>query len=256
MLATDPARGLSLFRRSYAMSDLLSNIWAGLILLLGPIAGLAGGRKLRTVAPQRKIIYFSNAANLIVLGGITAAIDLADGHEALVLITVGSSPRVVLIWSICLGLICMTVVSALLAARAWLRQPPKASIIRLLPRSPGEKIGFVGLCLLIGLVEEFLYRGFVLTRLHAWLNSDILAVSLVSISFALMHGLQDLMSIVSAFIQSVLLSLPVLVLHSLVPSIAAHFMVDVFAGLCMLSVLRGLGMSITDDDSSAVTAKT
>ena len=91
--------------------------------------------------------------------------------------------------------------------------------------------------------------------LRGWRRSNSLAVLLVSISFALMHGLQDLMAIVSAFIQSVLLSLPVLALHSLIPSIAVHFMVDVFAGLCMLSVLRGLGMSIPDDDLG-VTVKT
>jgi len=92
--------------------------------------------------------------------------------------------------------------------------------------------------------------------LRGWLRSDFLAVSLVSISFALMHGLQDLMAILSAFIQSVLLSLPVLALHSLVPSIAAHFMVDAFAGLCMLSVLRGMGMSMSDDNSGALTVGT
>jgi membrane protease YdiL (CAAX protease family) len=92
--------------------------------------------------------------------------------------------------------------------------------------------------------------------LRGWLRSDFLAVSLVSISFALMHGLQDLMAIVSAFIQSVLLSLPVLAVHSLAPSISAHFMVNVFAGLCMLSVLRGLRMSIPDDNSGAVTVST
>jgi len=63
--------------------DLVSNIWAGLILLLGPIAGLAGSRKLRTATPRRKVIYLSNAANLIVLGSVTAAIDLTCGHKAL-----------------------------------------------------------------------------------------------------------------------------------------------------------------------------
>jgi hypothetical protein len=74
--------------------DLLSGIWASLILVLGPIAGLAGGRKLRAATPPRKIIYLSNAANLIVLGSVTAAIDLTCGHKALGLITLGSSPRV------------------------------------------------------------------------------------------------------------------------------------------------------------------
>jgi membrane protease YdiL (CAAX protease family) len=230
------------------VSDIFSKIWAGLILLLGPVAGLAGSRKLRTAMPPRKIIYLSNAANLIVLGIVTGTIDLSNGGKALGLIRAGNSPGVVLIWSISLGLVCLAVVSMLLVARVRLRQPPKASIIRLLPRSPAEKIGFVVLCLLIAFVEEFLYRGFMLMVLRGWLRSDSLAVLLVSISFALMHGLQDLMAIVSAFIQSVLLSLPVLALHSLIPSIAAHFMVDVFAGLCMLSVLCGLGMSIPDDD--------
>jgi len=238
------------------MSDLLSNIWAGLILLLGPIAGLAGSRKLRTATPPRKIIYLSNAANLIVLGIITGAIDLSNGGKALGLIRAGNSPGVVLTWSVSLGVVCVAVVFTLLVARVRLRQPPKASIIRLLPRSPAEKIGFVVLCLLIAFVEEFLYRGFVLMVLRGWLRSDFLAVSLVSISFALMHGLQDLMAILSAFIQSVLLSLPVLALHSLVPSIAAHFMVDAFAGLCMLSVLRGMGMSMSDDNSGALTVGT
>jgi hypothetical protein len=99
--------------------DLLSGIWASLILVLGPIAGLAGGRKLRAATPPRKIIYLSNAANLIVLGSVTAAIDLTCGHKALGLITLGSSPRVVLIWSTCLGLLCVTIVSILLVARAW-----------------------------------------------------------------------------------------------------------------------------------------
>jgi membrane protease YdiL (CAAX protease family) len=238
------------------MSVLLSNIWAGVILLLGPIAGFAGRRKLRTATPQRKAIYFSNAANLIVLGIVTGAVDLSSGSKALGLISGGNSPRAVLTWSISLGVVCVAIVFTLLVARVRLRQPPKASIIRLLPRSPGEKIGFVVLCLLIAVVEEFLYRGFVLMVLRGWLRSDFLAVSLVSISFALMHGLQDLMAIVSAFIQSVLLSLPVLAVHSLAPSISAHFMVNVFAGLCMLSVLRGLRMSIPDDNSGAVTVST
>src|SRR5947207_6534982 len=98
------------------MSDLLSNIWASLILLLGPIAGLAGSRKLQTATPSRKVIYLSNAANLIVLGIVTGAIDLSNGGKALGLIRAGNSPGVVLTWSVSLGVICVAVVFTLLVA--------------------------------------------------------------------------------------------------------------------------------------------
>jgi membrane protease YdiL (CAAX protease family) len=227
---------------------LLSTLWAALILLLGPIAGIAGGRKLRTTQPRRKIVYFSNAANLILLGIITAVIDRSSGHKAVSLITLSSSPRVILLWSVWLSLLCIAVASAVLVARAWLHRTPKPSVIRLLPRSRGEKIGFLFLCLLIGIVEEFIYRGFVLTILRHWLASDAMAVLLVSISFALMHGVQDFIAIASAFILSVLLSIPVIILHSLIPSMAAHFAVDLFVGLCMLTLLRRLGAPAESDE--------
>jgi hypothetical protein len=56
--------------------------WTVLIILLGPAAGFAGRRKLQ--APRsRNLIYFSNAVNLVVLAGITMAIDYAHGHTAI-----------------------------------------------------------------------------------------------------------------------------------------------------------------------------
>jgi membrane protease YdiL (CAAX protease family) len=90
------------------------------------------------------------------------------------------------------------------------------------------------------MVEEFIYRGFVLSVVREWLRSGTLAVALVSLSFALMHGVQDRLAIVAAFVQGIVLSIPVLVIHSLVPSIAGHFVVDVCAGLFLLVVLQRL----------------
>jgi hypothetical protein len=57
-------------------------LWTVLIILLGPAAGFAGRRKL-DVPRSRKLIYFSNAVNLLLLAGITMAIDYAHGHTAL-----------------------------------------------------------------------------------------------------------------------------------------------------------------------------
>ena len=238
------------------MHNVVSNLWAVVILLLGPIVGLASRRKFQGAAPRRRVLYLSNAANLLVLGGITATIDFTHGRKALGLMTSGVSARAILTWSVCFGVVCVMVAVMVLVIRAWLRRPPNESITALLPRSTGEKIAFLILCLLIALVEEFIYRGFVLTLLREWLASGIFAIGLVSLSFALMHGLQDLIAIISAFVQGILLGLPVLILHSLVPSIAAHFAVDVFAGFCMLTLLSRLGALTETEDLGAVIAKT
>jgi membrane protease YdiL (CAAX protease family) len=110
----------------------------------------------------------------------------------------------------------------------------------LLPRYLVERLAFAVRCVIIAVVEEFIYHGFVLSVVREWLRSGMLAVALVSLSFALMHGLQDWLAIVAAFVQGIVLSIPVLVIHSLVPSIAGHFVVDVCAGLFLLVVLQRL----------------
>jgi membrane protease YdiL (CAAX protease family) len=142
-----------------------------------------------------------------------------------------------------MALACVAVVGLVFMARISLHRPPREAIVALLPRSSGEKIAFVLLCLLIGLTEEFVYRGFALSVLREWFRSDALAVAVVSVSFALMHGLQDFISIVSAFTQGLLLCVPVLCIQSLVPAITGHIVVDVFAALLMLSVLHRGGLA-------------
>jgi membrane protease YdiL (CAAX protease family) len=227
----------------------LPALWALLILVLGPAAGIAGGRKLRAQTPKRKAIYISNAANLVLLAVVTAAIDLTRGREAFGVLTNAVPYRTTLGWSVAFLLACVATSFAVLVSRARLHRPPKQLVLDILPRSNGEKIAFVFICLLAGTVEEFIYRGFVMMHLREWLDSDLIAVLVVSISFALMHGIQDLIAIFAAFIQSVLLSIPVLVMHSLVPSMVAHTAVDLFAGFCMLFLLRRFGARIELDDS-------
>jgi membrane protease YdiL (CAAX protease family) len=100
----------------------------------------------------------------------------------------------------------------------------------LLPQTNGERATFLLLCLLIGLVEEFLFRGFAFFTISG-LTGPLIAGSIVTISFALQHGIQDTIGIVRAFVLGVLLLIPVLVTGSLLPSIVMHAVVDVFSGL-------------------------
>lgn len=216
-----------------------------MILLLGPVAGVIGGRKLQTVS-SRKTIYVGNALNLVVLGAITAAIDITHGRRAIDLVAGSRSSRDLLMWSVFIVAVCVTLVVVALVLRKSLRRPPKSSVIALLPQTIGEKVGFAFLCVLIAAIEEFIYRGFALSALREWLPSDTVAVGLVCVSFALMHGLQDWIAIVLAFGQGVVLSIPVLVVNSLVPSIAGHFAANLFTGLFLLGILQRFAMLHVD----------
>ena len=214
-------------------------LWTIVILLLGPIAGFFGGRKLRQV-PPRKLIYVSNAINLVVLAAITAAIDLTHGRKAFSLLVSVGALRPLAMWSAATAALCIAIAAVTLSVRMVLRRSPKPSVIALLPRNASEKLAFILLCVLIAAVEEFMYRGFALSALREWLRSGTLAAALVSLSFAFMHGLQDWVAIVAAFVQGVVLTVPVFLVHSLVPSIAGHFVVDVCAGLLLLKALQRL----------------
>jgi membrane protease YdiL (CAAX protease family) len=130
------------------------------------------------------------------------------------------------------------VVALTLLLRVMVHRPPKRSVLMLLPRSASEKIAFALLCVLIAVVEEYMYRGFALISLRDWLRADAVATALVCLSFALMHGLQDWIGILGAFVQGVVLTIPVFAIHSLVPSVVGHFVVDLFVGILLLRFLQ------------------
>jgi membrane protease YdiL (CAAX protease family) len=219
------------------MLDLMRGLWTIVILLLGPVAGAVGGRKLRE-APPRQVIYMSNALNLVVLGAITAAVDLTHGHRAISLFISAPSVRSLAIWIPGTAALAIVVVSLTLLLRVVLWRPLKRSVLMLLPRSASEKIAFAFLCVLIAVVEEYMYRGFALISLRDWLHSGLLAAALVCLSFALMHGLQDWIAILGTFVQGVVLTIPVFAIHSLMPSVVGHFVVDLFAGTLLLGFLK------------------
>jgi membrane protease YdiL (CAAX protease family) len=224
------------------MHTLLPTVWLLLVMVLGPIAGIAGGRKVRTHMPPRKLIYLANAANLILIAAITWGIDRFDGSRALQLFDTSNPWSRVSTWSILLAIGCLAFSFSVLIVRARFDCAPKRSVIRILPQTNREKIAFAGLCILIAVVEEYVFRGFVLLHLREWLASDGLAISLASLGFALMHGIQDRISIGAAFVLGVLFGIAVFATGSLIPSVIAHAAVNIFSGLGMLPVLKRLGM--------------
>ena len=82
------------------------------------------------------------------------------------------------------------------------------------------------LCPSAGVCEEFLYRGFLWSRLATLLSSEALAVLLASAAFGAAHLYQGWLGASRAALLAVLLSGPVIAHGTLVPSMAAHALID------------------------------
>jgi membrane protease YdiL (CAAX protease family) len=208
----------------------LAIVWTAVIVLAAPIAGFLARRPLATRQKPRGLIYAGSAANLLVIGAITSVIDIYRSSKTIhALNWTMSLPRFVA-WSLGLTVVSILITVAVFALRRKLNRPPSPIVMSLLPQTSGERAIFLLLCLLVGLMEEFLFRGFAFFTLSG-VTGPLIAGSIVTISFALQHGIQDAIGIVRAFVLAVLLLIPVLVTGSLLPSIVTHAVVDMFSGM-------------------------
>jgi len=216
----------------------VSSIFAILVLAAAPVAGILARRPLADSNRPRTVIYIGSAINLIVLGVITAAIDHWHDRKALDALTLFLPKWQFVAWSLSALFVSIMISFGVFAIRSKLDRPPSAIVMSLLPRTSTESAVFVGLCVLVGIVEEFLFRGFAFFTLSSVFRSQALAITIVTISFALQHGLQDAIGIARAFVLGSVLAVPVLVTGALLPSIVAHSLVDVFSGLYGVSVME------------------
>ena len=100
-----------------------------------------------------------------------------------------------------------------------------------MPRTAGEKRGFLVLAGIAAVCEEYAYRGFGLWALTAWTGQPWLAAVLVSISFGLGHGYQRLAGVLRAAVLGMLLAATVIWTESLFPAIVGHFWINAALGL-------------------------
>jgi len=103
---------------------------------------------------------------------------------------------------------------------------------KVMPQDSMEALAFVALAGNVSLCEEFLYRGFVFAVLQdmAW-NSRLLAALGSSLFFALAHFYQGRRGLASTFVVGLLFALARILTGSLAPSIFAHLVADLLAGL-------------------------
>lgn len=108
-----------------------------------------------------------------------------------------------------------------------------------MPHNLIEALVFVALVSTVALCEEYLYRGFAFAALQdAARGSIFLAAIGSSALFALGHLYQGTRGLRTTFIVGILFAGARIVTASLLPSISAHFVTDLVAGLAGPRILR------------------
>src|SRR5215831_5076791 len=170
---------------AFAMSTMIAIAWKAIAVLGAPIAGLVARRPLVARKKPRALIYAGTAANLIAIGGITAVIDIYRGSKTISALGWTMSLSQLVAWSVGLTVVSVLISCCVFVLRRNLNRPPSAIVMSLLPETIREQAMFLILCFLVGLVEEFLFRGFAFFTLTAFTGSQLLAAAIVTASFAL-----------------------------------------------------------------------
>ena len=101
----------------------------------------------------------------------------------------------------------------------------------LIPHTAAEKGVFAGLSISAGICEEVAFRGFLLAALTSATGSAITALAVSSIVFGVMHSHQNPGGAARASVLGGVLAIPLIATGSLLPSIAAHALIDLAGGL-------------------------
>jgi uncharacterized protein len=198
------------------------------LLTVLPVLALAQVAPAEEAADElpRLGIYLSSAAALWVLALVVVLGARASGFTWGLLGVRPLGVGAFLLWTA--GATVAAVGVVLAGQRLRLAESPL--LRHLIPRTRGERVAFAGLSLTAGICEELVFRGFLISALFVATDSLWLAVALSAGAFAVVHAYQRAGGAARAGVLGLLLTLPVLVTGSVLPSMAAHALVDVVGG--------------------------
>ncbi len=175
----------------------------------------------------RIAVYLSSAATLWLLGLAVLGVALWSGFDLASLGLVPLAPAELVAWTLAglFGTLALAAVWRVLGIRE------TAFLQRLFPRTTPERLAFVGLSLSAGLIEELVFRGFLIAALGVATGQLWLAVVLASIDFGVLHAYQGVAGAARAGVLGLFFTLPLLATGSVIPSMLAHFLYDLVAGL-------------------------
>jgi membrane protease YdiL (CAAX protease family) len=114
-----------------------------------------------------------------------------------------------------------------------LRPSPEdlAGVMAMLPKTPPESGVWIAFALTAGIVEEFVYRGYLFRQFQAWTGSVAVAVALQAVVYATAHVALPVEMVISAGLMGLLLGAMAVWQKSLVPGMIMHVAVGLVAML-------------------------
>ena len=203
-----------------------------LLLVAGvPILSFLTARQNRIRYVPRRDLYLSAVLSQWLLAVLGVVVVLANfGKFSAVSFRPVAAPTFIR-WTVALCLVALVLQGILMVCEHYGYWPAEAETVRLLlPKTRQEQLW----CVLLvaptaALCEEFVYRGYLLTQLSAWLPSREWAWGASALIFGLAHTYQGFSGVLRAAVLGAAVAYPVLCWGSLYPSIVAHFVYDSLA---------------------------
>ena len=222
---------------------------AVIFFVLGAVIPWRGAVRVRKLLarPQvtgmdRLVIYASTIAFQWLLAGVVVWRSFVHGFTADQLGLSVHSPVSTTLWAVglVLGLGTVQYIGIRRTAQMDTNPPSRLRLIsiRLMPGSLIEALVFSALAVTAGVCEEFLYRGFVFAVLFAFTGSAAIAIIGSSLLFSLAHIYQGARGIISTLILGLILAASRHFTGNLLPAMAAHFVIDMMAGLLAARYLK------------------
>lgn len=124
-----------------------------------------------------------------------------------------------------------------LLARIGLTSPPSSATSFLQPTNLPQVALALALVLVVALAEETIFRGYLIQRFRTMTLSTAMAVALSSVIFALGHGYEGGVGLVTVGIIGVIFALVYIWRGSLVAPMTMHFLQD-FIGIVLIPLLH------------------
>jgi membrane protease YdiL (CAAX protease family) len=126
---------------------------------------------------------------------------------------------------------------------SWKSSDEKRRMMWMLPNKPSDLVWWVGVALVAGIVEEFVYRGVMVTLWERILGSWWPAVLVCSVAFAVAHFVQGVRTVVIIAIFAIGNHLIVRASGDLYTAMAIHFLYDLLAGVILLRLATRDGLT-------------
>ncbi len=225
------------------LGEVLPWDFALILLVLGVVVPWRGAERVQKLlarpelaAADRLGLYASTMAFQWAAAAIVAWRSIARGLNPAQLGLAVPQPELALATS--LALCFLLGATQIYSLRKLSRLPPErrgflAELARkIMPHTAVEALAFFALAATVAICEEFLYRGFVFAVVQRAFRGSAVAATLVSSAlFALAHLYQRRRGLASTFVVGLIFAGVRILTGSLAPSIAAHMLTDLIAGL-------------------------